>query len=217
MLKKGTVIAIPPFTDFYFDIEPEFEMQNIHYRIWLENDELLEEHKTLPIMFSPDYFEYSLKLLDQMRKSILSPSKDNMKLPVMAHEIILKHLSSNKLTPSFKYFADGRISKVYKFLQSPDCAEYDAARMAGLCFLSVSQMNRTFKHYFKISPHKFWEKNRFKFICKALMNKSRPLSDIASDFSFTEQSYFSKWFKKIAGYSPAIYRKKIADKDELLT
>jgi len=32
-ISRGSVIAIPPFVKFVFDIKPHFEMRNIHFRL----------------------------------------------------------------------------------------------------------------------------------------------------------------------------------------
>ena len=44
----------------------------------------------------------------------------------------------------------------------------------------------------------------------AMLDSNKPLAEIASDFAFSYQSHFSKWFKNIAKISPAEYRRKFS-------
>ena len=207
-LEKGVVIALPVFVECHFEYESGLEMLNVHYNIWRKDGEILDDIKRLPLLFKPDYFDYCEKLLKEMRKASACPPPENFRTELMAHEIVMKHYTSNQLLPSDSCPKDERISKIYKILKSHGCVKYDAEKMAKACFLSVSQMNRKFKDYFREPPRKFWEKNRFNNVCHALTETDKSLAEIANDFAFSYQSHFSKWFKNIAKTSPAEYRRK---------
>lgn len=209
-LRKGLVLSIPPFTEFHFEIEPGFSMLNIHYRMWAGNGDPLEDLLELPLVFEPDNFSSCEKILNRLKEADALPFPERLEAEALAHELVMKHLASNRLRPAPDRSNDSRMDKVYKTLQSPDCLEYDAQKMARSCFLSVSQMNRKFKHYFNVPPQKFWEKNRFNNICRALKENDKSLAEIADAFAFSDQAYFSKWFKKAAKIPPLEYRKKFS-------
>jgi AraC-like DNA-binding protein len=209
-LSKGVVIALPAFVGCHFEYEAGIEMLNIHYNIWNKGGEILDDLKRLPLVFKPDYFGCCEEILKKIQKMKMLPSPDDLRIELMAHEVVLKHFASNPLLPSDSCQKDERISIINKRLKSSGCIEYDAKKMAKSCFLSVSQMNRKFKFYFKESPRRFWEKNRYNKVCHALLDSNKPLAEIASDFAFSYQSHFSKWFKNIAKISPAEYRRKFS-------
>ncbi len=213
-LKRGLVLSIPPFSEFNFEIEPGFGMMNIHYRMWTGNGDPLEDLFELPLSFEPSYFNCCEKILNRMKKMDALPLPEKLEIEVLAHELAMKHFISNKLLPPRQHSNDGRIDRIFKILQSPDCLEYDADKVAKSCFLSVSQMNRKFKHYFNIPPQKFWEKNRFNSVCRILRENDRSLAEIADAFAFSDQAYFSKWFKKMAKITPCEYRRKISGESE---
>ena len=211
-LKRGMVLNIPPFIEVYYEVEPPgFSMLNIHYRMWTSSGDPMENFKELPLIFEPVYFSSCERILKQMKKMMFLPAPVNMEIEMLAHEVVLKHFLSNRLLPARQRSEDVRIDKIYKMLQSPDWLEYDAEKMAKSCFLSVSQMNRKFKHCFNLPPQKFWEKNRFDNVCHALRENDKPLSEIAYDFAFADPAYFSKWFKRAAKITPSEYRVKFSE------
>ncbi|OGV49993.1 MAG: hypothetical protein A2017_08530 [Lentisphaerae bacterium GWF2_44_16] len=208
-LKRGVVVSIPAFTEFYFRLNPGFEMRNIHYKAWTYDGEPLDEIKTLPLVFSPDYFKYCEDTLEKMKKCQPLPYPASVKTETLAHKLIIRHLSSNSLISVLSASIEPGISEIYRRLQAADCKKYKAGKFAALCFLSVSQMNRKFKAHFKMAPQKFWEKNRFIHVCRALEKKGMNIAEISAAFAFSDQAHFSKWFKKISGISPIIYRKNL--------
>lgn len=210
-LKRGVIVSIPAFTEFHFRLDPGFEMQNIHYKIWTYDGELLDKIKTLPLVFSPDYFKYCEETLKKMRKSKSLPYPASVKTETLAHKLIIRHLCSNSLTSVHSASVEPGIGEIYRHIQSMDCKKYKAGKLAASCFLSVSQMNRKFKVHFKISPQKFWEKNRFIHICRALEKKEMNIAEISAAFVFSDQAHFSKWFKKVSGISPSTYRKNFSE------
>jgi AraC-like DNA-binding protein len=209
-LKKGMVLSIPPFVEFHFEIEPGFGMLNIHYRMWTGSGDPLEDLLELPFVFEPNYFSSCEKILNRLKEADALPFPEKLETETLAHELVMKHLASNRLLPAPNRSNDSRMDKIYKMLQSSDCLEYDAQKMAKSCFLSVSQMNRRFKHYFNVPPQKFWEKNRFNNVCRTLRENDKSLSEIADAFAFSDQAYFSKWFKKAAKITPLEYRRKLS-------
>lgn len=215
-LDKGVVIALPSFVECHFEYGAGIEMLNVHYNLWNKSGDLLDDIKRLPLVFKPDYFDFCEDVLKEMKKLVLLPPDENLRTELMAHELVMKHYTSNPLLPSDSCPKDERISIIYKILKSPDCVEYDAKKMAKSCFLSVSQMNRKFKDCFKESPRRFWEKNRFNNICTALMESDKSLAEISNDFAFSYQSHFSKWFKHIAKTSPAEYRKNVSAQSDFM-
>ena len=81
----------------------------------------------------------------------------------------------------------------------------DLARMVGM---SIRQFNRRFHEVFGTSPQTFLIKTRIQAACEALRNTDDPISDIALDNGFYDQSSFTLHFRKHVGMTPLKYRKE---------
>jgi len=208
-LGPGVVAAIPPFVRFYFKINAPFEMLNIHYRLWLENGDLMEEHAFLPVIFRPAGFKAVKTILRAMQNTLKRDLPDKLLLAAMAHEIVTRHLVSTRLIGADCPVIDARLMNACRRLSAPDCAVFKAAEIARLCGLSASQMNRLFRKCFHMAPHKFWEKKRFVELCHQLRSTDKTASQIAARFGLEDAGYFSRWFKKMAGCTPSEYRQRV--------
>ncbi len=81
----------------------------------------------------------------------------------------------------------------------------DLARRTGM---SVRQFNRRFREVFGTNPRTFLIKTRIQAACVELRSTDKPISDIALDFGFSDQSSFTQHFRKHMGITPFRYRKE---------
>jgi len=79
--------------------------------------------------------------------------------------------------------------------------------VAEFVYLSPSYFSRLFKKEMGINFIDYLNKVRVEESKKYLADLKTPLSDIAHSVGFTDQSYYTKVFKKIEGISPGQYRK----------
>jgi len=207
-LGPGTVAAIPPFVRFYFKLKTPFEMLNIHYQIRLANGDPVEEHALLPFVFHPPYFNGVLSLLKKIKRIINKTLPENLLASSLAHEIVIRHMVSNELIAREHKIIDARLMAACRRLSLSDCTLFQADEMARLCGLSVSQMNRLFRKCFRMTPHQFWEKQRFSECCRQLRASDLPASKIAAQLGMEDNAYFSRWFKKMAGCPPAEFQRR---------
>jgi AraC-like DNA-binding protein len=210
-LKRGTVIAIPPFMENKMRYTLPFEMLNLHYRVWLENGDLLDDNAMLPTMFRPEYFNDIEKILYRMKASKPDKYSAQTVLAGAAHEVVLRHLCRHLIVQN-KKTVDSRIQKGYLLLSSPDYHHFDAKEIAAACSLSKSQMTRMFRRCFRLAPHEYWEKRRFAHIRSLLIKSNQTVKQISSEFGFDDMAYFSRWFKKMSGRSPAEFMKRQGSK-----
>ncbi len=202
--KKGTIIAVPLLTEFFFQVNSEFETMNIHYMMWRADGEHLDNVAILPFTFNPGNFNR----IEQHLQTIRALSVQDKEISALVHAVVLEHMLHTEMQPRFPDNIDQRITAVTGLLKSDQYHQYNAREIADQCCLSISQMNRLFKKYYGLSPQKFWEKHRFSKICLILGKSELAVAEIAQDFGFDDHAYFSRWFKKKAGVSPAFYRKK---------
>jgi len=81
--------------------------------------------------------------------------------------------------------------------------------LASECGLSMRAMQRQFQRVFGLTPQEFLMKTRVAAACHLLRTTSRPLSEIASDCGFSDQSSFTQHFKRHLGVTPSRYRQPV--------
>jgi AraC family transcriptional regulator len=82
----------------------------------------------------------------------------------------------------------------------------DLARRAGL---SEFHFSRLFKRTIGHSPHQFVLSYRVEQSARLLVDRDRPLADIALSCGFADQAHFARSFKKHTGSTPREYRRKL--------
>lgn len=80
----------------------------------------------------------------------------------------------------------------------------DLARRTGM---SVRQFNRRFREVFGTNPRTFLIKTRIQAACVDLRSTEKPISEIALDYGFCDQSSFTQHFRTHMGETPMRYRK----------
>lgn len=80
----------------------------------------------------------------------------------------------------------------------------DLARRTGM---SVRQFNRRFREVFGTNPRTFLIKTRIQAACEDLRSTEKPISEIALDYGFCDQSSFTQHFRTHMGETPLRYRR----------
>ncbi|MDC7249424.1 MAG: helix-turn-helix transcriptional regulator, partial [Sphaerochaetaceae bacterium] len=79
---------------------------------------------------------------------------------------------------------------------------------AALCNISSSYFSKLFKKVTGDNFANYINKIRVKKAQELLVNTDNPITVIAMDLGFGDNSYFNKVFKKIEGVAPSLYRNK---------
>ena len=209
-VSSGAVVAVPPYVHFKVRIDSDdFRMINIHSRIWDAYDQAIDRLWILPFVFTPEYFVHTATRLEELCALDSEAPEGRAGTAALAHEIVLEHWLRTPLLSSRPEIIDPRIEKLHDMLISAKClrSRYDAKALAQTCHLSVSQMNRLFRRTFASSPKQYWEERRLSEIRLFLKtNADARIVEVANEFGFENQSYFSSWFKNLAGQCPFAYR-----------
>ena len=80
------------------------------------------------------------------------------------------------------------------------------AEMAGL---SVYQFDQRIRSLFHVTAGQYLVKVRIDAACKRLTDTAEPISQIALDCGYSDQSAFSRQFKQAVGISPLAFRNKV--------
>ena len=82
--------------------------------------------------------------------------------------------------------------------------------LAGLSFLSISQLSALFRKELKLSPQVYIEERRMTQARRLLQFSSLSIKEVAGRVGFNDALYFSKRFRKHAGLTPSEYRARLA-------
>jgi AraC-like DNA-binding protein len=74
------------------------------------------------------------------------------------------------------------------------------------CGLSVRALQRQFRRVFGLTPQEFLMKTRVAASCRLLRTTDRPLSEVATQCGFSDQSSFTQHFKRRLGITPRAFR-----------
>jgi AraC-like DNA-binding protein len=102
-----------------------------------------------------------------------------------------------------------QFSKVIAHVEERYRSSLEVSELARIACLSESQFRKRFVKLFKISPSKFINRIRVQTAAKLLLSSKEPISDIASQCGFCDQSYFTRQFSHFFGLTPKRYRDRL--------
>ncbi len=71
---------------------------------------------------------------------------------------------------------------------------------------SKNHIINKFSEKFDITPYQYYTAKKLETVKMYLMNTNHSFSEIAEKMSFSDQQYFSSWFKSLCGISPSKFR-----------
>jgi len=80
------------------------------------------------------------------------------------------------------------------------------SELAASAHMSESHFRRGFKQCFGLSPQEFIQQKRLRYAAKLLTQSEAPISKVALDSGFSDQSHFSRQFGRFFGETPRHYR-----------
>lgn len=87
--------------------------------------------------------------------------------------------------------------------------DYSFSSICSKIGITQRHAQRLFKRKYGITPHEYVLQLRYQEACSLLMLASHTVKEIAFLLGFTDEKYFSIFFKKRSGFSPSTYRKLV--------
>ncbi|QEX14965.1 hypothetical protein FRZ44_02450 [Hypericibacter terrae] len=112
--------------------------------------------------------------------------------------------------------APWQINRLKALVESQLASAITLEEMAELCRLSVSHFARAFKISFGEPPHGYVVRRRIARAREMMLATEEPLSQVALDCGFADQSHFSRLFRRQEGSSPSAWRRAHGAKPETL-
>jgi AraC-like DNA-binding protein len=119
----------------------------------------------------------------------------------------LTHLQSGEDDTTPCGFEDWQLSALTEALDESTDQCASVAQIALRCRLSVCHFSRLFKATFGMPLHRYRVNQRIKEAKSRLIDSSDPISQIALDCGFADQSSFTRRFTAISGVSPGMWRR----------
>jgi len=207
---KSTRFILMKFTDVYFD-------DKVHHS-YSENFDVIPEDimrlkllKEVKLEFGKPY----KALLHQTIKNIIlyhefknpgfSPFVHQQLLSIfgLIKEVILRHGQIDHRVPN----REAMISFIHQNIYDPK--NYSVKNIAGHFNIAASYFSDYFKRNFEISYRDYINQYRLKLIENRINAGQMSLKQIAAEFSFTDESHLSNYFKNHHQLRPSDYRKKL--------
>ena len=100
------------------------------------------------------------------------------------------------------------LDRSIQYIASNYAQEIKLKDLAKECGLSLSAFERHFKKSFHLTPIQYLNRYRIQQSCTALSQTDAPISAIAMDCGFYDQSHFTRSFLRVLHTTPAAYRKR---------
>ncbi len=100
------------------------------------------------------------------------------------------------------------LSRSIEYIAAHYASDIKLIDMAKECSLSLSAFERHFKKSFHLTPIQYLNRFRIQQACAALSQSDTPISAIAMDCGFYDQSHFTRSFLRVLHTTPAAYRKR---------
>jgi PAS domain S-box-containing protein len=99
-----------------------------------------------------------------------------------------------------------RFAATLEYIQTHYAEPIEIDDLASMSCLSESHFRRVFREVFGTSPQQFILRYRLQVASRVLVQSHTPISQVAEDCGFCDQSYFTRQFRKTLGLSPKMYR-----------
>jgi AraC-like DNA-binding protein len=111
------------------------------------------------------------------------------------------------VAPSFEF------GPVLAYLRDHYHASVTNRQLAKLAHMSVRTFERKFRSAFHLSPQKYLRKLQIRMASRALVYTRQSLAEVATACGFSDQSHFTREFRRHFGRTPREYREHYAGRD----
>src|ERR1700753_3572919 len=95
---------------------------------------------------------------------------------------------------------------VCEHIRSNLAADIEVAELAGLVRLSPHYFSLVFRQAVGVTPHQYILQARISEACRLLTAGGMTLAELATHLGFSDQSHFSRTFRKVTGTTPGSFR-----------
>ena len=197
-------------------------------RVFSLNDEALNRGVALATIFEYDFSIFRCKRMQDVAARLLQTGTDGPWNALITPPVcgmsrlcsptdalassrprfgMLAHLPFSVDPPTNRGgLAPARVSRVCEYIDSHLQENVALEVLAEIAQLSVHHFARAFRQSLGIPPHSYIVQRRVEHAQQLLRNTDLPLSEIAIEAGFTDQSHLTRHFRTITGVSPGLAR-----------
>lgn len=201
----GHWLLIPPGVKTLHEQYEDIRLVSFHFN--LEKFPGVEYFSGCPCVsgFAPEYMEKAAVCMDENISSVQ---------PFILQEMLWHFLalSAGRLKDELESAAVQfvQFQELNRFLQSQLNRNVSVSEMARFMKMSNESFIRSFTAAAGMPPKLFFNRMRAAAAAKELLASSANIGEIARKYNFSDEYYFSRFFKRMTGLPPSFYRKQNA-------
>jgi AraC-like DNA-binding protein len=147
----------------------------------------------------------AVTVLDDVRRAM---ERNSLESARTAAARLLSLLACPEPAPSRGGLAPWQQRKIDRYLKDHLDQPLQLEELAAQLPLSVSHFCRAFKETFGATPHVYLTRLRLDRAQATMLATTDPLSQIALDSGFADQSHLSRVFSRVVGQTPSAWRRR---------
>jgi AraC family transcriptional regulator len=166
-----------------------------------------------PASHMPATLRSVVRLLAEARKA-LSNNRHQANQCIARAEAILQAESAaremdvrNATGSRRQQLAPWQVARVVRFVDNHLSEKMPISTLATIARLSSGHFARAFRITVGESPHAYVIRRRIECAQDLILSTSTPLAEIALDSGFGDQAHMTKFFRRIVGVSPSVWRR----------
>ena len=203
-LSGGNAYLIPANTEFNYVCDSYLEKFYIHFRAELFHGfdmfESLDTCMTSPL--SPLNLQYLMEKVKSEKAGDIIFCKAYLLQTVAAFEDMLSQSRDLQFNMACKY------RNIFKYLKTNCHAGITIKELADCSGLTASSFSKNFKKDMGLTVKEYMEKSLAHRAKEKLLLTDKLVKEIAYELKFSDEFYFSRFFKRLTGLSPKDYRLK---------
>lgn len=204
-LREGCVYLIPAGLLYNYRCDGSMEQLYFHVNITQVNG--------MDLFYGCDsVYEYeasaqSLENLIALYRS--SRLEDAFILQGLLWEAMGRFIKMAKLQEAQTKIYSGMVEQVFRLAQNPVSAGNHVRSLADRMHVSESTLSKRFRAETGMSPGVYLEQLVIQKACRLLIEEDKSMAQIAEELGFSDQFYFTKYFKRKMHMPPSVYRRQM--------
>lgn len=162
-------------------------------------------HFPSPVIRDPDLSRRILCLLKTIEDSDVSLEKESHLLSVLS-QMIQRHADIKKESLPVGKKHGPAVKTALEYLDAKFTENVTLSELSDIANVSQFHLLRVFRATVGLPPHAYLIQKRIDY-ARDLLSRGLPISHVALEAGFSDQSHFTRRFKKIVGITPGRYRR----------
>lgn len=160
-------------------------------------------HFPSPVIKDPHLSSRILSFLKTIGDSDVSLEKESLLLSVLA-QMIQRHANKREDPPLVRKKKGPAVKRALEYLDANFTENVALSELSNIANVSQFHLLRLFRATVGLPPHAYLIQKRIDY-ARGLLSQCLPISEVALEAGFADQSHFTRRFKKIVGVTPGRY------------